>query len=264
MDSRGRLRQIGTPEAVYEHPADPFVCRFLGVSSFLEMEKKGGRFVVRGTGYSVGTPPAGPLSDESELRVAFRPMDLSVYRTAASVPAAAEGAPAAVAEAVAERVSLLGPIVTTGSGSGSRACVARCRPRKPWRGRDRGGGQPHRGGLPRCEMVFRRPGRGGGSVMDNTQRKRKIGTAELLLGFSILVLVVVVAVPVLLIIGTAFFEDGKLNVAAIMKVLKDPDTYMALWNSIVIATGTTIVSTTIGACSSPGWWRAPTCPSRRR
>jgi iron(III) transport system ATP-binding protein len=111
MDSRGRLRQIGTPEAVYEHPADPFVCRFLGVSSFLEMEKKGGRFVVRGTGYSVGTPPAGPLSDESELRVAFRPMDLSVYRTAASVPAAAEGAPAAVAEAVAERVSLLGPIV---------------------------------------------------------------------------------------------------------------------------------------------------------
>jgi len=82
--------------------------------------------------------------------------------------------------------------------------------------------------------------------MGSLHRKFKLGTAELLLAFSIMVLVVVVAVPVLLIIATAFFDNGRLNVAAIMKVLRDPDTYMALWNSIVIATGTTILSTTIG------------------
>ena len=31
-----------------------------------------------------------------------------------------------------------------------------------------------------------------------------------------------------------------------MKILSDPDTYQALWNSVLIATGTTLVSTTIG------------------
>ncbi len=104
MDTKGRLRQIGTPEAVYEHPADPFVCRFLGVSSFLEMERKGERFVVRGTSYSAGTPPAGPLSDASEALAAFRPMDLTIDRAAGNVP---EGS----ALGRVERTSLLGPIV---------------------------------------------------------------------------------------------------------------------------------------------------------
>ena len=104
MDSRGRIRQIGTPEAVYEHPVDPFVCRFLGISSFLEMEKKGNRFVIRGTGFSAGTPPAGPLTDASEALAAFRPMELEISRPTGAVP---EGC----AEGIAERVSLLGPIV---------------------------------------------------------------------------------------------------------------------------------------------------------
>jgi iron(III) transport system ATP-binding protein len=107
MDAGGRLRQIGTPEAVYEHPADPFVCRFLGVSSFLEMEKKGGRFVVRGTGFSVGSPPAGPMADASEALAAFRPMDLEISR----VPGAGGAVPEGSAEGTVERTSLLGPIV---------------------------------------------------------------------------------------------------------------------------------------------------------
>ncbi|HEY9054591.1 MAG TPA: iron ABC transporter permease [Rectinemataceae bacterium] len=75
---------------------------------------------------------------------------------------------------------------------------------------------------------------------------KKLNTANLVLIFSILVLVVVVAVPVLLIIITAFFENGKFNMAGVMKILSDPDTYQALLNSVIIATGTTLVSTTIG------------------
>ncbi len=75
---------------------------------------------------------------------------------------------------------------------------------------------------------------------------KKITTANLVLVFSILVLVIVVAVPVVLIIITAFFENGKFNIAGVMKILSDPDTYQALWNSVLIATGTTLVSTTIG------------------
>ncbi|MFA6504842.1 MAG: ABC transporter ATP-binding protein [Treponemataceae bacterium] len=103
MDPKGNLRQIGTPEAVYEHPADPFVCRFLGVSSFVEMEKKGGRFVIRGTDFSVGNPPAA-LADESEALAAFRPMDMTISRPSGAIP---EGS----AEGVVERTSLLGPII---------------------------------------------------------------------------------------------------------------------------------------------------------
>ena len=75
---------------------------------------------------------------------------------------------------------------------------------------------------------------------------KKLTTANLVLVFSILVLVIVVAVPVILIILTVFFENGKFNIAGVMKILSDPDTYQALWNSVLIATGTTLVSTTIG------------------
>lgn len=74
----------------------------------------------------------------------------------------------------------------------------------------------------------------------------KLSTANIVLIFSILILVVVVAVPVILIFITAFFENGKFNIAGIVKILSDPDTYQALLNSLIIAAGTTLVSTTVG------------------
>ncbi|MBL8966618.1 MAG: iron ABC transporter permease, partial [Spirochaetaceae bacterium] len=74
----------------------------------------------------------------------------------------------------------------------------------------------------------------------NEIARRKIGAAELALIFSIFILVVVVAVPIILIFTTAFFENGKFNLAGVLKILNDPDTYQALLNSLVIATGTTI------------------------
>ncbi|SLM11944.1 ABC-type Fe3+ transport system permease component [uncultured spirochete] len=74
----------------------------------------------------------------------------------------------------------------------------------------------------------------------------KLSTANIVLLFSILILVVIVAVPVILIFITAFFENGKFNIAGIAKILSDPDTYQALLNSLIIAAGTTLVSTTVG------------------
>ncbi len=82
--------------------------------------------------------------------------------------------------------------------------------------------------------------------MDTLAKRRKFGTAELLLAFSILVLVVIVAIPVVLIFVTAFFDDGKFNLGAVRQVVSDPDTYEALWNSVKIALGTTVVSTFFG------------------
>ncbi|MFA6840265.1 MAG: ABC transporter permease [Sphaerochaetaceae bacterium] len=76
--------------------------------------------------------------------------------------------------------------------------------------------------------------------------KKKFGVAEIVLIFSILILVVVVAVPVIMIFLTAFFKDGHFNLAGVIQVLKQKDTYMALKNSLIIALGVTFFSTIIG------------------
>jgi iron(III) transport system permease protein len=72
------------------------------------------------------------------------------------------------------------------------------------------------------------------------------GIAEILLVLSVLILVIVVAVPILLILWTALFLDGSLNTRDILKTLSEPETYMALKNSLIIAAGVTFFSTIAG------------------
>jgi iron(III) transport system permease protein len=72
------------------------------------------------------------------------------------------------------------------------------------------------------------------------------GIAEILLALSVLILVLVVAVPVILILWTALFVNGSLNVRDIVNILSRPDTYEALKNSLVIAGGVTLFITIIG------------------
>ena len=72
------------------------------------------------------------------------------------------------------------------------------------------------------------------------------GIAEILLALSVLILVLVVAVPVILILWTALFVNGSLNISDIVNILSRPDTYEALKNSLVIAGGVTFFSTIIG------------------
>jgi len=76
--------------------------------------------------------------------------------------------------------------------------------------------------------------------------RRRFGAAEFLLVLSILILVVVVAVPILLIFWNAFVVDGKPNIPGALALLAQPDTLEALRNSLVIAGGTTVFSTIIG------------------
>ncbi len=77
-------------------------------------------------------------------------------------------------------------------------------------------------------------------------QKRGFGVAQLILLLSIAILVIVVAVPVLLIIYNAFFPGGSFNIRDVAKVLGEPDTYEALVNSLIIASGTTVGSTIVG------------------
>jgi len=75
---------------------------------------------------------------------------------------------------------------------------------------------------------------------------RGIGAAEVILGLSVGILVVVVAVPVLVIFFNAFWVNGQFNLVDTLKILREPDTYTALLNSLVIASGVTVMSTVIG------------------
>lgn len=76
--------------------------------------------------------------------------------------------------------------------------------------------------------------------------KRTIGTAEIILGLSIAILVIVVAVPVLLIFFNALWVNGSFNVTDVVKILTQGDTYEALLNSLFIASGVTVMSTIVG------------------
>ena len=78
MDGAGRLRQIGTPEEIYDQPADEFVFRFLGVTSFLPVVRKGDRWCV-GEGNEPWTGPA-PTRAGSKLAAGFRPGDVILAR----------------------------------------------------------------------------------------------------------------------------------------------------------------------------------------
>ncbi len=82
--------------------------------------------------------------------------------------------------------------------------------------------------------------------MSPITRKSGFGVAQLLLFFSISILVIVVAVPVLLILFNAFWVDGEFNIGDVAKIIMEPDTYQALVNSLIIACGTTIGSTIVG------------------
>ena len=79
--------------------------------------------------------------------------------------------------------------------------------------------------------------------MSALKQNSSFGTAQIILFFSIAILVIVVAVPVLLIFFNAFWVNGEFNVADVAKIILEPETYQALVNSLIIATGTTIGST---------------------
>jgi iron(III) transport system permease protein len=74
----------------------------------------------------------------------------------------------------------------------------------------------------------------------------RFGIAELLLVLSVVILVVAVALPMFLIFWNGFVVDGSLNLETLVKVLKEPDTYQAIKNSLAIAAGVTVFSTMLG------------------
>ena len=82
--------------------------------------------------------------------------------------------------------------------------------------------------------------------MGSTGSRSRFGTSQILFGLSVGILVVVVAVPMLLIFFNAFWVDGHFNLVDVLKVLRHPQTYKALLNSLVLSAGVTVTGTIVG------------------
>ena len=78
----GKIVQIGTPEEIYENPADPFVADFIGTSSFLDAQLDAapdgsGHSTVRlGDGQSLRIRSTRALKPSQKVTLALRPAQL--------------------------------------------------------------------------------------------------------------------------------------------------------------------------------------------
>ena len=77
-------------------------------------------------------------------------------------------------------------------------------------------------------------------------QRSSFGLAQIILFISIAILFIVVAFPVILIFFNAFWVDGAFNAAATLEILREPETFKALVNSLIIAAMSTIGSTIVG------------------
>ncbi len=86
MDGQGNIRQTGTPEEVYGHPADSFIYRFIGISNFLPVERKAGQlFIMDGAERLPFTAPPADDRSEDNFFIATHPIDLEVVKTGAGL-----------------------------------------------------------------------------------------------------------------------------------------------------------------------------------
>lgn len=86
MDNDGCIRQVGTPEDIFEHPADDFVFRFMGVTNFVPVTMHQGQAVMD-AGLVLPWQPAQAAPEGSHWNVGFRPSDVQVLPPGQGVPA---------------------------------------------------------------------------------------------------------------------------------------------------------------------------------
>jgi sulfate transport system ATP-binding protein len=65
--NNGRIEQVGTPEAIYQQPATPFVCEFIGKTNRLQLQREHGRFVAGE--WSLHGHPWGSAHDQATAYV---------------------------------------------------------------------------------------------------------------------------------------------------------------------------------------------------
>ncbi|EPY03405.1 sulfate/molybdate ABC transporter ATP-binding protein [Magnetospirillum fulvum] len=95
--NKGRIEQVGSPAAIYDQPATPFVYRFLGNVNSLPCAIHDGRAEIAGLSLAIEAPNSGGEGDG----IAFvRPHDVEVRPPSDGLP-----------RAVVEQLAILGPVV---------------------------------------------------------------------------------------------------------------------------------------------------------
>jgi iron(III) transport system ATP-binding protein len=86
MDRDGRVRQIGAPDEIYEHPADAFVFKFMGVSNFIPVELRNDSVYLKGSDFRLEGVSLPEGEGERQGFVAgCRPSDIDLSRDNAGV-----------------------------------------------------------------------------------------------------------------------------------------------------------------------------------
>ena len=102
MDTRGAIRQVGTPDEVYEEPADSFVYSFLGISNFIPLTFENGTVCAGHSGRPFNLPVPDRIIDKvrmGQVRAGCRPYDILLSRNGSGL------------QGRITRVAYLGPIV---------------------------------------------------------------------------------------------------------------------------------------------------------
>ena len=87
MDEAGHIRQVGTPEEIFEHPVDEFVFRFMGVTNLLAVLASREGCFAEGNMLLPWHPPKDAPPHVRHWRVGFRPSDVHVLPRGEGVPA---------------------------------------------------------------------------------------------------------------------------------------------------------------------------------
>ena len=117
--NQGRIEQIGTPGAVYDHPQTTFVADFIGAMNRVTARMEAGALLAGPLQFKLKTPEAAALDGTGVLDLAVRPEDIELV----------EGDVAADAGGRIEQVIDLGPMrqvqVDCGGGNRLKAQVPR-------------------------------------------------------------------------------------------------------------------------------------------
>jgi iron(III) transport system ATP-binding protein len=100
MDNLGKIRQVSSPEDIYERPVDSFVFRFMGISNFVPVTARNDSVCVQGTEMAIVSSWPEGFKDRKELVAAFRPSDVDLLPEG-------EGD----AKATVKRRAFLGPLI---------------------------------------------------------------------------------------------------------------------------------------------------------
>jgi iron(III) transport system ATP-binding protein len=97
FDQDGKIRQVGSPEEIYEQPVDPYVFRFVGIANFLPVEIRNQKTFLKGTNLDIGSV-TNPTRVQTAM-LGLRPMDIELVKAETAI------------RGIVKRVALLGPII---------------------------------------------------------------------------------------------------------------------------------------------------------